>query len=114
MLPPLLLLTSLLIQTSGLPWYFSGYYGGGGGGDYQIGPSLPSNRAGASNFNFNRAVYYPGNRAGMMESSGLGALNRAGLGLGGNRAGLGGPECFISDCPGPLPPAPPCDSWWCG
>ena len=41
----------LLIQTSGLPWYFngdySGYYGGGGGGagDYQIG-----NRAGASNF----------------------------------------------------------------
>merc|ERR1712090_82513 len=48
------------------------------------------------------------------QSSGLGALNRAGLGLGGNRAGLGGPECFISDCPGPLPPAPPCDSWWCG
>jgi len=161
MLPPLLLLTSLLIQTSGLPWYYngdySGYYGGGGGGDYQIGPSLPSNRAGASNFNFNRAVYYPGNRAGLMESSmgaaqpggilnraglggpecfisncptgqtppgrpsraglessGLGALNRAGLGLGGNRAGLGGPECFISNCPGPHPPAPPCDSWWCG
>merc|ERR1712179_429909 len=127
MLPPLLLLTSLLIQTSGLPWYFngdySGYYGGGGGRDYQIGPSLPSNRAGASNFNFNRAVYYPGNRAGLMESS-MGAaqpggiLNRAGMmessGLGGNRAGLGGPECFISDCPGPLPPAPPCDSWWCG
>ena len=26
---------------------------------------------------------FPGNRAGMMESSGLGALNRAGLGLGG-------------------------------
>merc|ERR1712105_293779 len=103
MLPPLLLLTSLLIQTSGLPWYFngdySGYYGGGGGRDYQIGPSLPSNRAGASNFNFNRAVYYPGNRAGMMESS-MGAaqpggiLNRAGMmessGLGAlNRAGLG-------------------------
>jgi len=25
-----------------------------------------------------------------------------------------GHTCFITDCPGPLPPAPPCDSWWCG
>merc|ERR1712105_133055 len=111
MLPPLLLLTSLLIQTSGLPWYYNGDYGGGYG----------YNRAGgqyheASNF------YNPGNRAGLMESSPGGIpprviFNRAGL----ESSGLGGPECFISNCPThggtpppPRPPAPPCDSWWCG
>merc|ERR1712179_294380 len=109
MLPPLLLLISLVIQTSGLPYLLG--YGGGYGGDYQI-IRPPGNRAGgqyyeASNF------YNPVNRAGLGEfysqqgPNGFpqrpppGTVNWAGWA---ESSGLGEPECTWGPCPGPPGP----------